>query len=97
MLDRRHFIAGAAVTATLADWPVLARSTMSGPADIRNRVTAYLRPLVERYDYSGFVLLQRGGRTLMADGFGFADDARRIAHTGDTHYASASTGKATWR
>lgn len=90
MLNRRQFV----LTSTAA----AAFSTRSGRAlaaapGVRDNVRRYLKPLVARNDYSGFVILERGGRTLISEGFGYADDRRRVRHSDDTHYFSASVGK----
>lgn len=91
MFDRREFLSvtGAAGAALLVR-PALAGAAASGVAA---NVAHYLTPLVERNDYSGFVLLERGGQTLISRGFGFADPATRTPHTADTRYATASVGK----
>ena len=90
MLNRRQFVLTSAATAA-------AFSTTGAKAlaatSVRDNVRRYLDPLVARNDYSGFVILERGGRTLLSEGFGFADDIGRIRHSADTHYFSASVGK----
>lgn len=91
MIDRREFISGAAAAgAALAVRPARAAA---GSKDVAGNVERYLQPIVQRNDYSGFVILERAGKTLMSRGFGFADDEARIPHSENTHYASASIGK----
>jgi CubicO group peptidase (beta-lactamase class C family) len=90
MLNRRQFVVGAG--ACVIAQPLFAAATATEDS-VRENVSAYLKPLLARNDYSGFVLLERDGRTLLAEGFGFADDAQRVPHTADTHYGSDSVSK----
>lgn len=91
MFDRRTFLSGSA--AALGTGFLKPDLAYGASQSVAANVEAYLNPIVERRDYSGFVLMERDGRPLVSTGFGFADDKARIPHTADTHYASASVGK----
>ena len=90
MLNRRQFVLSSAAGAAFA--ATSARALATSP-HVPYNVRRYLAPLVARNDYSGFLIMERAGRTLIAEGFGYADDDARTPHTEHTHYASASTGK----
>jgi CubicO group peptidase (beta-lactamase class C family) len=88
MFTRRAFMGSALAAGALPS--ALAAAPNSRVAA---NVAAYLQPFVERRDFSGFVLLERGGSTLLSRGFGYADFEARRPNTADTGYMTASIGK----
>jgi CubicO group peptidase (beta-lactamase class C family) len=53
----------------------------------------YAEALAREYDFSGSIVVARGDKVLLAEGFGFADDAHRLPITRATRFPIASATK----
>jgi CubicO group peptidase (beta-lactamase class C family) len=53
-------------------------------------IDEYLRPCVQSGNFSGNVLVQRGGRILLVKSYGFADRERKVPNTAKTRFRLAS-------
>ena len=89
---RRQFVVGGTAFASFPASTAL-RAASSATPDVEHNVANYFAPLIARQDYSGFVILERAGRTLLSRGFGDTDGIGGAPHTADTLYATASIGK----
>lgn len=91
MIHRREFVAGLA--ASSAAWkavPAWAAERASG--QLSSRLDAYFDPFVKARDFSGIVLIERGGERLLRS-WGRADFRRAAPHTVHTRYAAESISK----
>jgi CubicO group peptidase (beta-lactamase class C family) len=85
----------AVALAALADPPgAAARGAATGEdAALARRVDAYTKPLLERGDLSGQLLVARQGRIVLERSYGFADRELGVAVTPDTRFNIASITK----
>jgi CubicO group peptidase (beta-lactamase class C family) len=60
---------------------------------VAGQLRRYAEALTREYGFSGSIAVARGDRILLADGFGFADDARRVPITTATRFPIASATK----
>lgn len=60
---------------------------------LADRVDAAIAPLVARHEFSGAVVLARGGRVVYQRGFGLANHAAALAFTPDTPADGGSLAK----
>jgi len=63
------------------------------PDEIGERVTEYVRPLVENREFSGVIRIERGGELLFEDAWGYADFDREERHNTDGRFSIASVSK----
>lgn len=53
-------------------------------------MAAYLQPYVKSGNFSGYVLVEKGGKIVFRGGYGFADREQRVLNTGSTRFHIAS-------
>jgi CubicO group peptidase (beta-lactamase class C family) len=63
------------------------------PNEVAADTRRYLRKLEEADEFSGTVLLMKGGHTLVEEAAGYADAGRTRRNTGDTQFNIGSIGK----
>jgi CubicO group peptidase (beta-lactamase class C family) len=61
--------------------------------DLTARLDAHLEPFVGSGDFSGYVILARGGRAVVSCGYGWADREFEVAHTTETVSWAGSISK----
>lgn len=64
------------------------------PGGLAERIDAYLKPFVETNNFTGVVLVARGGRILFQKGYGLADVEHDVPNTPKTRFHIASLSKA---
>ena len=71
----------------------IAYAAPPGPGEVAKTVDAYTKPLVERGDLSGQLLILRNGLVLVERNFGVADREQGVAITPETRFNVASVTK----
>jgi CubicO group peptidase (beta-lactamase class C family) len=69
------------------------RADMSGNRALSDRVDGLVAPLVAANEFSGAIVLARGGKTVYARGFGMANHAAGLAFTAETPADGGSLAK----
>ncbi|WP_169813986.1 serine hydrolase domain-containing protein [Actinomadura kijaniata] len=93
-IQRRTFLGGIALAALVSAEPAIARPRIF--ADVPDKWKAYddhLEELAAAGRFSGAVLVAKGGRTLLAKGYGMADRARSEPNTARTGFSIGSMNK----
>jgi CubicO group peptidase (beta-lactamase class C family) len=68
-------------------------SDRSPADDVATRLDEHLAPFVQSRDFSGYVLLARGGEIVVSRGYGWAQWEFEVPHTADTRYWAGSVSK----
>ena len=87
-------ILGAALIATQACARGPAPSAQPAPAPLEARVDAFVRPYVAGNNFSGVILVARGGHVLLERGYGLANPELGVPNTSRTRFHVASVTKA---
>jgi CubicO group peptidase (beta-lactamase class C family) len=78
-----------AINFALLGWPAGAGAEAARPSSSAS-IDRYVRPYVDTNNFSGVVLVARGGKPVFAKSYGFADFDRRVPNTTDTKFHIAS-------
>lgn len=96
-MTRTHFshsvLIGVVVSCLSACTMHADRTEMSGTRAMSDRVDGLVAPLVAANEFSGAIVLARGGKAVYARGFGMANHAAGIAFTADTPADGGSLAK----
>lgn len=61
--------------------------------NLRTKVDAYMRPLLEINGFTGFMMVAKNGKVLMSKGYGMANYELRVRNTSQTKFHLASVSK----
>ncbi len=78
----------------LLSWALLASGTPAGAQELRRKIDAYLKPLVEANNFIGVVYVARGDRVLFEKGYGLANCELSVPNGPETRFHIASVSKA---
>ncbi len=89
-VNRREFLAATTALTTTAILPV---SSQSASPDIGGQLDSYLAPFVASRDFSGVIVLTRGGQTVTTRTYGCANFEFDIPNTVNTRFWAGSISK----
>jgi CubicO group peptidase (beta-lactamase class C family) len=69
------------------------KSSFPSAEKLQTRIAEFVRPFLERQDFSGAILISREGKILYAKGFGFADFETRAPNAPPTRFRIGSLNK----